>query len=107
MLPKKEGLCAEVAGGGTAMSTQPDLGSQSSFSGMYSMELFSTLSDDQIALLGCATALVTTGSIMCLSYFIGRNRLQAPGTANVSPVEAMPAVAGAARAEDSKQRTAA
>jgi len=43
------------------------------------MELFSNLSDDQIALLGCATALVSTGSLMCLSYFIGRGRMQGAG----------------------------
>ena len=42
------------------------------------MELFSTLSDDQIALLGCATALVTTGTLMCLSYFLGRGRMSQP-----------------------------
>jgi hypothetical protein len=41
------------------------------------MELFSNLSDDQIALLGCAAALVTTGTIMSLSHFIGRSRNQA------------------------------
>ena len=40
------------------------------------MELFSHLSDDQIALLGCAAALVTTSTIMSLSHFLGRSRLQ-------------------------------
>jgi hypothetical protein len=66
------------------------------------MELFSNLSDDQIALLGCAVALVTTGSIMCLSYFIGRGRVQ---TSPVATRVAMPVVAEAA--EISEQRSAA
>ena len=42
------------------------------------MELFSHLSDDQIALLGCAAALVTTSTIMSLSHFLGRSRQAAP-----------------------------
>jgi hypothetical protein len=40
------------------------------------MELFSHLSDDQVALLGCAVALVTTSTIMSLSHFLGRSRNQ-------------------------------
>ncbi len=40
------------------------------------MEFFSHLSDDQIALLGCAAALVTTSTIMSLSHFLGRSRNQ-------------------------------
>ncbi len=36
------------------------------------MQLAATFSDDQIALLGCAAALVTTGTLMSLSYFLGR-----------------------------------
>lgn len=64
------------------------------------MELFSNLSDDQIALLGCAVALVTTGSIMCLSYFIGRGQ-----NAQVTTRVALPVVAQAA--EISEKRNAA
>jgi len=66
------------------------------------MELFSNLSDDQVALLGCAVALVTTGSIMCLSYFIGRGRVQGSQAATRVP---MPLVAEAV--EISEQRSAA
>jgi hypothetical protein len=66
------------------------------------MELFSNLSDDQVALLGCAAALVTTGTIMCLSYFIGRGRVQGSQVATRVPI---PVVAEAA--EISEQRSAA
>jgi len=40
------------------------------------MEIFRNLTDDQLALLGCAAALVLSGSVMALSYFIGRTRSQ-------------------------------
>jgi hypothetical protein len=50
------------------------------------MELFSNLSDDQVALLGCAVALVTTGTIMCLSHFIGRGRMQGSQVATRVPM---------------------
>jgi hypothetical protein len=66
------------------------------------MELFSNLSDDQIALLGCAVALVTTGSIMCLSYFIGRSRPQGSQVATRVPISIV-----AEAAEISEQRSAA
>jgi|HubBroStandDraft_6_1064221.scaffolds.fasta_scaffold10924_4 hypothetical protein len=72
------------------------------------MELFSNLSDDQIALLGCATALVTTGTVMCLSYFIGRGRMQSSRVITTAPATsdlAQPMVGAAA--EDSKHRSAA
>jgi hypothetical protein len=72
------------------------------------MELFSNLSDDQIALLGCATALVTTGTVMCLSYFIGPRRMQgshAITSARATSDLAQPMIGEAA--EDSKHRTAA
>jgi hypothetical protein len=75
------------------------------------MEFLSNLSDDQIALLGCATALVSTGSLMCLSYFIGRGRMQA-SRASLSASSA--AVSGMAEAtasdaanRPSKHRSAA
>jgi hypothetical protein len=56
------------------------------------MELFSHLSDDQIALLGCAAALVTTSTIMSLSHFLGRSRNQ---TASMPAPVAMRVVAEA------------
>jgi len=40
------------------------------------MEIFHNLTDDQLALLGCAAALVLSGTVMALSYFIGRARKQ-------------------------------
>jgi hypothetical protein len=47
------------------------------------LELVKTFSDDQIALLGCAAALSVAGTIMSLSYYIGRGRIvstaQQPG----------------------------
>jgi hypothetical protein len=50
------------------------------------MNLLSTLNDDQIALLGCAGALLATGSLMSLSYFLGRWRLQVPAMAKTGAV---------------------
>jgi hypothetical protein len=39
------------------------------------LELWKSLSDDQIALVGCAAALLLMGTIMSLSYYIGRGRV--------------------------------
>ncbi len=36
------------------------------------MELFHGMSDDQTALLGCFSALLVTGTMMSLSYYVGR-----------------------------------
>jgi hypothetical protein len=36
------------------------------------MELFQTLSDDQTAMIGCAAALFVSGTLMSLSYYVGR-----------------------------------
>ncbi len=43
------------------------------------IELWKSLSDDQMALVGCAAALMVTGTIMSLSYYIGRGRVGAAG----------------------------
>lgn len=40
------------------------------------MQIFSQLTDDQFALLGCAVALIVTGTMMSLSYYIGQSRRQ-------------------------------
>jgi hypothetical protein len=50
------------------------------------IELLKTLSDDQIALLGCATALCVAGTIMSLSYYIGRGRIAAAGRKASQPL---------------------
>jgi hypothetical protein len=42
-------------------------------------ELWQSLTDDQIALLGCAAALSVAGAIMSLSYYIGRGRIASLG----------------------------
>jgi len=42
-------------------------------------ELWKSLSDDQIALVGCAAALLLMGTIMSLSYYIGRGRVSSAG----------------------------
>jgi hypothetical protein len=39
------------------------------------IELWKSLSDDQVALVGCAAALIVTGTMMSLSYYIGRGRI--------------------------------
>ncbi|WP_166830866.1 hypothetical protein [Thalassoroseus pseudoceratinae] len=36
------------------------------------MELFQTLTDDQKALVGCVVALLTCGTLMSLSYYVGQ-----------------------------------
>jgi hypothetical protein len=38
------------------------------------LELWKSLSDDQVALVGCAAALTIAGTVMSLSYYIGRGR---------------------------------
>jgi hypothetical protein len=43
------------------------------------LELWKSLSDDQIALVGCAGALLLTGTVMSLSYYIGRGRISSAG----------------------------
>jgi hypothetical protein len=43
------------------------------------IELFKSLTDDQKALFGCAAALSLAGTIMSLSYYIGRGRIAALG----------------------------
>ena len=37
-------------------------------------EIVNTLSDDQIALIGCFVALVVSGTVMSLSYYVGRGQ---------------------------------
>jgi hypothetical protein len=43
------------------------------------LELWKSLSDDQIALVGCAAALLLMGTVMSLSYYIGRGRVSFAG----------------------------
>lgn len=38
------------------------------------MDIFSGLTDDQFALIGCAIALVVTGGLMSISHHIGNAR---------------------------------
>lgn len=35
-------------------------------------ELLNTLTDDQVALLGCLLALLVTGTLMSLSFYVGK-----------------------------------
>lgn len=62
------------------------------------MDIFSNLTDDQIALLGCAAALISSGGLMVLSHYIGR--LRKPGSPEVNFSESGPAgeVSGSRRA---------
>jgi hypothetical protein len=53
------------------------------------VEIFRSLSDDQIALVGCAAALTVAGTIMSLSYYIGRARTVVAGqTPSSAPMAA-------------------
>jgi len=38
------------------------------------MDIFRNASDDQIALMGCAVALLLSGGLMYVSYFVGQLR---------------------------------
>ncbi len=49
-------------------------------------EIVKTLSDDQIALVGCAAALTVAGTIMSLSYYIGRGRMSGAGQKTSRPL---------------------
>lgn len=46
------------------------------------MDLFSNLTDDQLALLGCFAAILVSATVMSLSYYIGpaSRTAQAPRT---------------------------
>jgi hypothetical protein len=75
------------------------------------IELWKSLSDDQMALVGCAAALMVTGTIMSLSYYIGRARLtpagQKSGELSVVESQAAQILPTAARAAGSQRRDAA
>jgi len=51
------------------------------------MELLNTLSDDQLALLGCFAAIVVSATIMSLSYYVGPARKAAPFVRTLPHVE--------------------
>jgi len=42
-------------------------------SASFHMELFTNAADDQIALMGCAAALLFSGGLMYISFFVGRH----------------------------------
>jgi hypothetical protein len=50
------------------------------------IELWKSLSDDQMALVGCAAALMITGTMMSLSYYIGRGRMAPVGQKTGRPL---------------------
>jgi hypothetical protein len=50
------------------------------------IELWKSLSDDQMALVGCAAALTITGTMMSLSYYIGRGRRTPAGQKASGPL---------------------
>jgi hypothetical protein len=51
------------------------------------MDILNNLSDDQLALLGCMGALLISGTIMCLSYYVGPARSAAPAIRKLPHVE--------------------
>lgn len=74
------------------------------------MNFFTNLNDDQIALLGCAAALLFTGTTMSLSYFIGRWRFpEAPAFSGAAliPARAAAEIASADIAGHSPKRRSA
>jgi len=50
------------------------------------MELFNNASDDQIALMGCAAALLFSGGLMYLSFFVGRHKQDEETTSRSIPM---------------------
>lgn len=50
------------------------------------MELFNNATDDQIALLFCAGALLVSGGLMYVTYFVGRRRQDAEMTSRSIPM---------------------
>jgi hypothetical protein len=54
------------------------------------MDFLKSLPDDQLALLGCFVALLSTGGLMSLSYFVGRGRLS---DSRLNAAQRVPAVA--------------
>ncbi|MDA1162266.1 MAG: hypothetical protein O3B13_04110 [Planctomycetota bacterium] len=50
------------------------------------MELFNNASDDQIALMGCAAALLFSGGLMYVSFFVGRLRHDVETTSRSIPM---------------------
>jgi hypothetical protein len=75
------------------------------------IELWKSLSDDQMALVGCAAALMVTGTIMSLSYYIGRGRMtpagQKSGELSVIDSQAAQVLPTAARTAGANRRDAA
>ncbi|HEV8002654.1 MAG TPA: hypothetical protein VGP63_22395 [Planctomycetaceae bacterium] len=75
------------------------------------IELWKSLSDDQMALVGCAAALLVTGTIMSLSYYIGRGRMtparEKAGELSVIDSQAAQILPTAARTAGAKRRDAA
>lgn len=51
------------------------------------MDIISTLTDDQLALLGCFAAIVVSGTIMSLSYYVGPRRSAAEPVRTLAHVE--------------------
>ncbi len=48
------------------------------------MDFLSELSDDQIALIGCFVALLSSGGIVSLSYYLGGHSRQKRGASQLS-----------------------
>jgi len=50
------------------------------------MELFTNASDDQIALMGCAAALLCSGGLMYIGFFVGRHEQNKEATSRSIPL---------------------
>ena len=69
------------------------------------MDFFTTLGDDEIALLGCVGALLVCGTLMSVSYFIGQ-KLNVTATVD-EQADAIPADGLTEQAEPKPTRKAA
>jgi len=63
------------------------------------MDLFQNASDDQIALAGCLAALLFSGGLMYLSFFVGRLRQQPSESQSIRLETRRPGVAPAQAAD--------
>jgi hypothetical protein len=74
------------------------------------MELLNTLTDDQLALIGSVLALIVCGSMMSLSFHLGRflrrSRAQARAERQILEPHTAPTHSGAASDRDSRGKAA-
>lgn len=67
-------------------------------------EIVNGLTDDQIALIGCGIALIVSGTIMSLSYYIGRGSRSEASQLDRLQGDVIPLIKHPATAETANQQ---